>query len=212
MNNSATSSLETGPKWSPLVELIAAGSTSAVEELYKTLTPIKLYFTRHIGSERAQDAYHDVFIELVNAVVRGTLRNSECLAGYAWTIAYRKIVPYIDSAVKQRIMPCVDEVAVRDLTLNPEQEAIRAQEREVALRVLKGMPARDREVLVRFYVEEQTAHEIEAAMDLTGTQFRLIKSRAKKRFAELLHNRIDRKLVMSEHVTNNRQYDPVSRL
>ena len=48
-----------------------------------------------------------------------------------------------------------------------------------------SLPKRDREVLVRFYLQEQTAEEICRDLNLTETQFRLIKSRAKARFGEL---------------------------
>jgi hypothetical protein len=47
------------------------------------------------------------------------------------------------------------------------------------------MPARDREVLTRFYLQEQTVSQIAEEMSITETQFRLIKSRAKARFSEL---------------------------
>ncbi len=50
---------------------------------------------------------------------------------------------------------------------------------------MNRMRPRDREVLVRFYVQEQDAAEICRTMDLTETQFRLLKSRAKARLTRL---------------------------
>ena len=50
---------------------------------------------------------------------------------------------------------------------------------------MNGLPRRDRGVLIRFYLREQTADEICHDLDLTETQFRLIKSRAKARYGEL---------------------------
>ena len=58
------------------------------------------------------------------------------------------------------------------------------------MRVLNGLPQRDREVLVRFYLREQTADEICRDMGLTETQFRLIKSRAKARYGKLGQRRL----------------------
>lgn len=50
---------------------------------------------------------------------------------------------------------------------------------------LNGLAVRDREILMRFYLDEQSQDQICAEMGLTETQFRLLKSRAKARFGEL---------------------------
>jgi hypothetical protein len=47
------------------------------------------------------------------------------------------------------------------------------------------MGSRDREILQRFYVLEQPHEQIRADMGLSYNQFRLLKSRAKARFARL---------------------------
>jgi hypothetical protein len=58
------------------------------------------------------------------------------------------------------------------------------------MRVLKAVPKRDREVLVRFCLKEEDLSLIRREMELTETQFRLIKSRAKARFGELGRTRL----------------------
>jgi DNA-directed RNA polymerase specialized sigma24 family protein len=77
-----------------------------------------------------------------------------------------------------------------DARSNPEHRVIRRQFNEVARRILSAMREREREVLVRFYLEEQPAPEICRAMGLTETQFRLLKSRAKARFGSLCRSRL----------------------
>ena len=52
-------------------------------------------------------------------------------------------------------------------------------------KVLQKVSRRDREILIRYYLLEQTQEEICSEMNLTETQFRLLKSRAKARFGEL---------------------------
>ncbi len=47
-------------------------------------------------------------------------------------------------------------------------------------------------VLIRFNVKEESEAEIRLALDLTSNQFRLIKSRAKLRYAELVQQRCSR--------------------
>ena len=66
--------------------------------------------------------------------------------------------------------------------LNPEQKAIHEEKAGIMLKVLRGISARDREILTRFYLYEQTQEQICEEMNLTDTQFRLLKSRAKARF------------------------------
>jgi RNA polymerase sigma-70 factor (ECF subfamily) len=52
---------------------------------------------------------------------------------------------------------------------------------------------RDREILTRFYLDEQTQEQICGEMNLTETQFRLLKSRAKARFGELGRRKLQQK-------------------
>jgi len=54
-----------------------------------------------------------------------------------------------------------------------------------AVRVLRSLPERDREVLVRFYLGEQPQEQICAELDLNSAQFRQIMTRVKARFGNL---------------------------
>ncbi|MDQ6708268.1 MAG: hypothetical protein M3Z85_20105 [Acidobacteriota bacterium] len=66
---------------------------------------------------------------------------------------------------------------------------------EIAGKVLKGISKRDREILTRFYIAEQSQDEICTQMKLTETQFRLLKSRAKARFGEMGKRKIGRRVT-----------------
>lgn len=59
------------------------------------------------------------------------------------------------------------------------------QKVELMKTVLRELPARDREILTRFYLDRQTQEQICQDLNLTDMQFRLLKSRAKARFDEL---------------------------
>jgi DNA-directed RNA polymerase specialized sigma24 family protein len=63
---------------------------------------------------------------------------------------------------------------------------------DVMTRTLRAMSSRDREILTRFYLQEQSQEQICAEMHLTDTQFRLLKSRAKARFGEMGRRRLER--------------------
>jgi RNA polymerase sigma-70 factor (ECF subfamily) len=90
----------------------------------------------------------------------------------------------------------VARTVVRDSRSNPEQAAIQNQNEDIARRVLESVSPRDREILIRFYLEEQAAEQICDEMDLTETQFRLLKSRAKDRFGELAKRKVTKRLTL----------------
>jgi len=72
-----------------------------------------------------------------------------------------------------------------ELERDPGLNAIRKQNEDLLRQVLRSMSSRDREILTRFYLHEQTQEQICADLNLTDTQFRLLKSRAKARFGDL---------------------------
>jgi len=78
-----------------------------------------------------------------------------------------------------------------DRNVTPEENAMDEQRTELMRRVLKGLSSRDREILTRFYLSEQPQEQICQEMNLTDTQFRLLKSRAKARFGELGRRRLE---------------------
>jgi RNA polymerase sigma factor (sigma-70 family) len=77
-----------------------------------------------------------------------------------------------------------------DVREDPEQEAIGRQKARLMVQILQEISPRDREILTRFYLHGQEQDEICQEMNLTETQFRLLKSRAKARFGELGRKRL----------------------
>ena len=176
------------PQWSGLVERIRAGDPSAMEELYAVFAKgVRFYLWRQLGPQDLDDKVHDVFLIITQSIQKGELREPDRLMGYVRTIVRRQVAAYIDSAVQSRRNQVSIEpgMPVRDRGLDPERMAIDRQNLDLAVRLLRSLPIRDREVLIRFYLKEQTPEQICSEMDLTDTQFRLIKSRAKARYGEL---------------------------
>jgi len=97
------------------------------------------------------------------------------------------VAAYIEEAIHARRNEVEVEpgLYLTDRQISPERIILERQTQEVAMRLLRSLPERDRNVLTRFYLEEQPAEQICRDMDLTETQFRLIKSRAKARYGEL---------------------------
>jgi RNA polymerase sigma-70 factor, ECF subfamily len=179
--------------WPGLVERIRARDPSAMEELYKMFsTGIRFLLYRQLGPQDLDDKVHDVFVIITEAICNGELREPDRLMGYVHTVVRRQVASHIDRAIHlRRNRVDVDfQESVSDKRPDPEREAINRETLGLAMRVLQSIPKRDREVLTRFYLNEESVDEICQNMGLSETQFRLIKSRAKARFGELGKRRL----------------------
>jgi RNA polymerase sigma-70 factor (ECF subfamily) len=178
--------------WAPLVQGIRNGDISAIEELYAIFhRGVRFLLWRQLGQQDLDDHLHDIFLMVIQSIQRGELREPERLMGYIRTVVRRQTAGYIENAVAARRRQVgIDSAApIRDRAPSPERSAIEAQNFAVALRVLQSLPERDREVLSRFYLHDQTPEQICAELGITETQFRLTKSRAKARYSELARRR-----------------------
>lgn len=175
-------------EWSVLVEQVKAGDDAGMEQLYKLFSRgVRFYLCRQLGAQELEDKVHDTFLIVVNAIKRGDLREPERLMGFVRTVVRRQVAAYIEQAVHtRRDQADLDTgITVADRKQNPEQEAIVKQKAELMQSSLAALSERDREILVRFYIQEQPQEQICEEMSLTETQFRLLKSRAKAKFGEI---------------------------
>ena len=177
------------PDWASLVNRIRDGDSTAMAELYVIFAKgIRYFLLRNLGPDDLDDKVHDCFVIVTQAIQNGELREPDRLMGYVRTVVKRQIAASIDIAVKQRRNRVDFEdsmFSMSDWRENPERSVMEQQRAEIARKVLNGVSRRDREILNRFYVLEQTQERICAEMGLTYNQFRLLKSRAKARFGEL---------------------------
>jgi RNA polymerase sigma-70 factor (ECF subfamily) len=184
------------PSWSRLVDRIKAGDPAGMEQLYAVFVKgVRFFLWRQLGPQDLDDKVHDVFLIITQSIKRGELRDPERLMGYVRTVVRRQVAAHIDSAVHaRRNHQALDpSLTLSDHQPDPERRAIEKENQDVALRMLAGLPKRDREVLIRFYLQEQSAEEICRDLNLTETQFRLIKSRAKARYGELGRRRFSQR-------------------
>src|SRR5882762_10152602 len=185
-----------GQNWLALVDSIKSGERSGMEELYRVFSRgVRFYLCRQLGPQDLDDKVHDTFVIVVQAITKGELREPERLMGFVRTVVRRQVAAQIDRAVQNRREQAeIDRtVSMSDHRNTPEEAAILRQHEEVAEAVLRSISGRDREILTRFYLREQTQEEICGEMNLSDTQFRLLKSRAKARFGELGRKKLSRR-------------------
>ncbi len=186
--------------WQNLVERIHKGEESGMEELYRLFgRGIRYYLCRQLGHQELDDKVHDTFVIVVQAIRRGELREPERLMGFVRTVVRRQVAAYIDEAVHSRRDELNLDLGVRvaDRRNNPEQSAAFRQKVDLMLEVLRNLAERDREILTRFYLDEQSQETICREMVLTETQFRLLKSRAKARFGEIGKRKLSQNPLIS---------------
>ena len=184
--------------WAGLVNRIRDGDAAGMEELYRLFSRgIRFYLCRQLGAQEIEDKVHDTFLIVVQAIRRGELREPERLMGFVRTIVRRQVAAHIDNAVQTRKEQAglQSGYSVSDVRNNPEEDAIAHQHRDIMTRVLRSIPRRDREILTRFYLLGESQERICAEMDLSETQFRLLKSRAKARFGELGKRKLQKRVL-----------------
>ena len=180
--------------WPDLVRRIRNGDPSALEDLYQVFSGrIRFHIWRQLGPQDLTDRVHDIFLIVTQSIQSGELREPERLMGFVQTVVRRQIAGQIHSRTEQRQKWVQLDVGptLADRRPNPEHRVIRRQRTELARRILNSMREREREVLTRFYVHEQSADQICREMELSETQFRLLKSRAKARLTQLCRSRLE---------------------
>ena len=174
--------------WQDLVERIQRGEESGMEELYRLFgRGIRYYLCRQLGPQELDDKVHDTFVIVVQAIRRDELREPERLMGFVRTVVRRQVAAYIDEVVHiRRDKLDLDlGIHVADRRNSPEQTAAFRQRVVFMQSILGSLSERHREILTRFYLDEQSQEQICQEMSLSETQFRLLKSRAKARFGEM---------------------------
>jgi len=194
--------------WAKLVERIRSQETDGMEELYLLFSRgIRFYLCRQLGPQELDDKVHDTFVVVVQAIRRGELREPERLMGFVRTIVRRQVAAHIDRVVQNRREQAEFDSSVRvpDPRGNPEEAAIFHQRIGLIRQVLTDLSKRDRDILTRFYIDEQSQDQICSDMGLTETQFRLLKSRAKARFGELGRKKLVHKTLSVISVRTSRR-------
>jgi RNA polymerase sigma-70 factor, ECF subfamily len=174
--------------WSELVEEIRSGNEQSVDGLYAAVSGCaRAQLFRSVDPQAVDDHVQEVLIIVLTAIRSGELRDSRCLMGFVRTVTRRQAAVHIRGAIVRRrrmvSMEAADPVTPSDES--PEAHVASRQRVAVVKKVLEKLSERDRDILIRFYYEEQDSAHICREMHLTATQFRLYKSRALVKCCEL---------------------------
>jgi RNA polymerase sigma-70 factor (ECF subfamily) len=183
MNTTAAESL---PIFSSVLARMHRNDAEAAEDLSRLLLPgLRIVVRTRVNPQDVEDVVQDTMVDVLSAIRNGQLHNPEALAAFSRTVAVRKCAACIGVLVNHRSRFSREEtIAAVSPQPNPEQSAMESQKLAAARAVLSELSPKDREILRRFYLDEQSPETICAEMGLSFTQYRLLKSRAKAKFGE----------------------------
>ena len=185
MQTTITNSSADTKQYGELVEKIRKKNPAALEELYGLVKNFTYFLMRQLGAEELQDNLHDVYVTVAQAITAGKLRDPERLTAFLTTVARFYTYTQIERRVQVRNrLTGLENIDVPDHT-SLERRAYEKQKFTLVREILSQMPRLDREILRRFYFEDQPKEQICREMNLTPTQFRNIKSQAKLALTQL---------------------------
>src|SRR5580658_10447047 len=167
--------------WSELVEEIRGGNEQSVASLYAAVKDgARAQLFRTIDPQAVDDHVQEVLMIVLAAIRSGELRDARCLMGFVRTVTRRQAAVHIRYAIARRRRMVSMEFAEPASPSSESPEArLDSRQRVAAVKeMLEKLCERDRDILIRFYYEEQDSERICREMNLTATQFRLYKSRA----------------------------------
>ena len=172
---------------STLLTCIQDGNRSAEGELCEILYPgVRVLAQRRTNAQDGEDIAQQALLVVLEAARAGRIESADGVSAFARSVVYNLSCNKVKQLNRARLDGNGDDLAVFPSSHStPEQSAAEAQSLSIALRVLAELNPQQREVLRRFYLEEQTPEQICEDMGLTASQFRLAKSRAKERFGNL---------------------------
>jgi RNA polymerase sigma factor (sigma-70 family) len=173
-----------------LVSDIEADSPLAIEQLYDLLNRgVRFLILRWVGPHDVEDLVHETLLATVTAIRSGRIREPRALLSYVRGIARHLACTRIRTLTSRREVDYPVAGAEEELVApaeNPEDSVLQ-QERVVLMqRALLRLGNRQREILTRFYLQEQSKEQICTDMDLSPTQYRLLKNRAKAKVGKLM--------------------------
>lgn len=167
-----------------IVRLIRAQDPEGGELLYQAYHRGLTFLARRYCPEQADDCVHDAIVAVLQQIKRGDLVKPEALPGYLVTIVKRIAWNKRSNVLRRETTGSAFDTlmnVVPDEQARPER-AFEIKEQYRFLREgLKQLTPQQQEILTRFYLNAETPDAICQAMQLTETQFRLLKSRSKQK-------------------------------
>jgi RNA polymerase sigma-70 factor (ECF subfamily) len=171
-----------------VVDSVKSGDPEGLADLYKLFRILSNSLRNKVDFYEYDDIMHDMFLTAVDAIQSGQLREPAALSSFIHGIAHKMLCAKIN---RRNRMTKNNEFYRHWLFTHKEvasPEEVYTREEQIA--IVRGLISKldshyMRECIGRFYLEDQTKEQICHDLNLTETQFRLAKSRAKSKLQEM---------------------------
>jgi RNA polymerase sigma-70 factor (ECF subfamily) len=174
---------------SSLVTAISEGSNSQDQLYLRYRRPLlQVFLQRRIARDVAQDLLQRTFLQAIKKIRAEGLEDPSKLGGYLYRTACNLATAYWRGELARRRDMDTELLAnLRDETLSLEERVDHELLAKCVRSLMTHLPmARDREVLLRFYINEEPKEAICRSLDLSDLQFNQVLWRARQRFGEIL--------------------------
>ena len=172
-----------------------ADPASYLAAVYRDYPGLRALILRRVRDpELAADILQDAAVTTLEKLRSGEIAYPENLGGYLYRVALNHLRNHRRKDRSALSSPeALDELSVPDT--GPETEGVGTPQWATAVRrMLDEMPvARDREVLIRFYLDDEDREKICRDLMLSEGHFNRVIFRARNRFRELIEHRGFRK-------------------
>ena len=174
---------------SRLVAAISDGGTLQNELYVRYRRPLlQVFLQRRVDRDVAQDLLQRTFLQAIKKIRSDGLDDPSKLGGYLYRTACNLATAYWRGEIARRQELDTESLSeLIDDALSLEERIDHELLAKCVRSLLKHLPmARDREVLMRFYFQEEPKDSICRALKLSELQFNQVLWRARQRFGEIL--------------------------
>ncbi len=180
-----------GPDYASMLRAVAAGDRSAEAALLRALLPpLRLVLHRRFGDD-IDDLQQETLLIVLASAREGRIQEPQALVYFTLETARRLVANA--SRKQQRQRTDIDDEAIGRLaTSMPAGDELleRADARRLVRDVLLNLPnARDREILQRYYLDEEPSDSLRARFSMDSMQLGRLLHRARQRFGDAWRRR-----------------------
>jgi RNA polymerase sigma-70 factor (ECF subfamily) len=179
---------------SELVRLIIVNDARAEEELVRRYKDgICIIITRIVQNHSAiEDISQETFRIALEKIKHGDVREPERLSGFICGVARNLALEHTRKVRRARVQDDAEQPEkIPDPTQDQFERLWLKERAEIVRRVIKELKVeRDREILYRYYIDEDDKDSICADLGLTRGQFNRVVFRALNRYRDLYLKRV----------------------
>jgi len=166
-----------------LVNRIIAGDREAEAELVKHFQPAVLNIIRQAtNSSMIEDFAQDTLLVVIVKIRNGELNHPERLGAFVVKVAKNRVIEQMRKLRRQSGEDLDQAVQVRDPAPTALDQLQRAERLKKIRNLIDELNPRYRELLLRYYINEEPKEKICAALQMTSKQFDGVIHRARNSY------------------------------